>query len=265
LTIKIQGNSDYLTLFNQLNQPNSDDVLASYQTSLSQLHAFIENKSDLFSENSMMNVTVHPLPTELEAIYPDSLILKNGQSYCAMIEKKYSEINIMHQCVSQIMPGALPQASNSIPRQLNASLLTTNGWESFCETMMIEHHYLDQPENQFIFLFNKLKNTFAMLIDIDIHSQNLTIQQAETKISAEFPNIKAINIIQQSRQPCQQTCAVLGEYILSNYLRLLKIENNDASFKTLQNKIISNEALALPLLIQNDGKKYWEKIIKNIG
>ena len=115
---------------------------------------------------------------------------------------EHDDIGLMHTCVHEAWPGHhlqfvtanLNPAARRLPRLLNASATFYEGWALYSEQLMQEEGFLNRPESRVILLRDRLWRALRILIDIEIHTRNISLETAANRLVTElgFPRSQAL-------------------------------------------------------------------------
>src|SRR6185436_20269561 len=103
---------------------------------------------------------------------------------------EHDEIGLTHTCVHEAYPGhhlhfvtvnGTP-AARTLPRLLNASATSYEGWALYCEQLMQEEGFLRQPESRILLLRDRLWRALRVCIDVELHTGELTLEAAADRL-----------------------------------------------------------------------------------
>ena len=182
-----------------------------------------------------------------------------------MLEHNWTSIDLT--CVHEAFPGhhlqfvtANQNPANSLPRLLNASATLYEGWALYCEDLMQEQGFLNKPEHQFIMMRDRLWRAMRVMLDVELHTGGLSIDQAAQRMCKELgfsiDQAKAdINWYTQS--PTVPMGYAVG-WALIKALREQQSQRDDFDLKTFHDKLLSVGSCALPLVIRRAfGEDAW--------
>lgn len=107
---------------------------------------------------------------------------------------RHHTLAIRHTSVHEAYPGHhlqfvtanLDPVSRSAVRLLNRSATLTEGWALYCEMLMTEQGFLDQPLSRYVLLRDRLWRALRVLLDIDLHVHQLSAAAAAQRLVDEL-------------------------------------------------------------------------------
>lgn len=185
---------------------------------------------------------------------------------------EHDAAGIMHTCVHEAWPGHHLQFvtahtrpdSRSLPRLLNASATLYEGWALYSEQLMHEQGFLSLPEQRVILLRDRLWRALRIVIDIGLHTQGMTIEQAANLLTTHlgFPRSQALaDLTWYTRAPTVPLGYATG-WALINALRD-RLRARDAAFTLTKfhDRLIAAGSIALPLVIARQfGADDWRAV-----
>jgi len=189
-----------------------------------------------------------------------------------LLEHNWTSIDLT--CVHEAFPGhhlqfvtANINPHNSLPRLLNSSATFYEGWALYCEDMMQEQGFLDKPEHYFIMLRDRLWRALRVMLDVELHTQNLSIDKAAQRMCNELgfsiDQAKA-DLSWYSQSPTVPMGYATG-WALIKALREEEEKKDDFNLKEFHDRLLSVGSCALPLVIKYEfgdqaWKSAWEKV-----
>ena len=182
-----------------------------------------------------------------------------------LLEHNWTSIDLT--CVHEAFPGhhlqfvtANRNPANSIPRLINASATLYEGWALYCEDLMQEQGFLDKPEHKFIMLRDRLWRAMRVMIDVELHTQNLTIDEAAQRmcdhLGFSIDQAKA-DLSWYTQAPTVPMCYAVGWAII-RALREQQSKQDEFNLKDFHDKLLSVGSSALPLVIKRAfGEDAW--------
>ncbi len=185
-----------------------------------------------------------------------------------MLEHNWISIDLT--CVHEAFPGhhlqfatANQNPRNSLPRMLNASATLYEGWALYCEDLMHEQGFLDKPDHQFIMLRDRLWRAMRVMIDVELHTRGLSIDDAAQRMCNELGFS-----IDQARADlnwyCQSPTVPMGYATGWALIRALRDEVSSQegfSLKMFHDQLLSVGSCALPLVIKCAfGDDAWRRV-----
>jgi len=183
-----------------------------------------------------------------------------------MLEHNWTSIDLT--CVHEAFPGhhlqfvtANRNPENSLPRLLNASATMYEGWALYCEDLMQEQGFLEKPEHRFIMLRDRLWRAMRVMLDVDLHTKNLTIDDAAQlmcdHLHFSIDQAKA-DLSWYTQSPTVPMSYAAG-CALIRALREQQSQSKDFNLKEFHNKLLSVGSCALPLVIKRAfGEEAWK-------
>ncbi|MCK4711025.1 MAG: DUF885 domain-containing protein [Gammaproteobacteria bacterium] len=186
--------------------PSANQLLDSYRKSMQNALAFIRDK-DLVSVPDTQHLSVVETPAFLKheipfAAYDDPTRndpKQQGYYYVTIPDneaglEEHNKTSIDLTSVHEAYPGHhlqfstanLTAGANSLVRVLNATATFYEGWALYCEDLMVEQGYLNKPEHKIIMLRDRLWRALRIMIDIEIHTRGLSIDDAAQKLCDEL-------------------------------------------------------------------------------
>jgi len=189
-----------------------------------------------------------------------------------LLEHNWASIDLT--CVHEAFPGhhlqfatANTNPENSLPRLLNSSATLYEGWALYCENMMQEEGFLNKPEHQFIMLRDRLWRALRVMLDVELQTQNLSIDKAAQRMCDELgfsiDQAKA-DLSWYSKSPTVPMSYAVG-WALIKALREDESKKDDFNLKQFHDRLLSVGSCALPLVIKFEfGDEAWEKACKKV-
>lgn len=184
-----------------------------------------------------------------------------------LLEHNWASIDLT--CVHEAFPGhhlqfvsANINTENSLPRLLNPSASLYEGWALYCEEMMQEQGFLDKPEHRFMMLRDRLWRALRVMLDVQLHCRNLSIDEAASKmckiLGFTIDQAKA-DLSWYSQCPTVPMAYATG-WALIKALREEQSKKPDFSLKQFHDDLLSVGSCALPLVIKYKfGEEAWLK------
>jgi len=174
-----------------------------------------------------------------------------------MLEHNWISIDLT--CVHEAFPGhhlqfvtANNNSANSLPRLLNPSATMYEGWALYCEDLMQEQGFLHKPEHKFIMLRDRLWRALRVMLDVELHCRDLSIDDAAQKmcthLSFSIDQARA-DISWYTQNPTVPMGYAVG-WALIKALREQQSKAEDFNLKDFHNKLLSVGSCALPLVIK---------------
>ena len=182
-----------------------------------------------------------------------------------LLEHNWASIDLT--CVHEAFPGhhlqfvtANSNPNNSLPRLLNTSATFYEGWALYCEDMMQEQGFLNRPEHYFMMLRDRLWRALRVMLDVELHTQNLSIDSAAQRmcdaLGFTIDQAKA-DLSWYSQSPTVPMGYATG-WALIKALRDEESKKEGFNLKNFHRRLLSVGSCALPLVIKNEfGEQAW--------
>jgi len=179
--------------------PQASHLLESYRHKMQAAHAWLL-KSDIITVPEKQSLKVQPTPDFLREVIPFAAYEppmpedrdQRGLYYVTTVEDdallaEHNDFSIDLTSVHEAFPGhhlqfviANQHTKNNVTRLLNASASMFEGWALYCEQLVFEQGLYDKKEHKFIMLRDRLWRALRIIIDVKIHTGQLTLEQAAT-------------------------------------------------------------------------------------
>ena len=266
----------------QQQHPDPDNLLISYQQEMHAAEQFLR-ENDIVTLPAQQTLKVITTPEFLQhqipfAAYLDPSIADLTQTAYFYVtptkdENELKEHNlaaISQTSVHEAWPGHHLQfvtanqsaEGNALLRRLNPSATLYEGWALYCEQMMLEQGFERQAGQRVIMLRDRLWRALRITIDIEIHTQNLSLDDAAQKMiyTLGFSFEQAMGEVRwYSQSPSIPMSYAVG-WALINALRDIIDPANTVELKAFHDKLLASGSIALPLVIQRQfGQDIWQK------
>jgi len=271
----------------QLHHPTSEVLLATYQQEMKAAESFLR-ENDLISMPQLQTLKVIETPTFLQhqipfAAYLDPSIadLEQTAYYYVTPNKNNAELAehnfaaISQTSIHEAWPGhhlqfvTANQATDgsSLLRRLHPSATLFEGWALYCEQMMLEQGFERYPGQEIIMLRDRLWRALRIIIDVEIHTQNLSLEDAAQKMVDElgFSFEQAMGECRwYSQSPTVPMSYAVG-WALINALREIIDPETEQDLKAFHDTLLSSGSIALSLVIQAQfGQETWLKCCHHV-
>jgi len=150
--------------------------------------------------------------------------------------------------------------ADNMTRSVHASASLYEGWALYCEDLMEEQGFLDRKEHRFIMLRDRLWRALRVIIDVKIHTQDLSIADA-SKLMVEklgFDQQQAdAELAWYSTAPTVPLCYATG-YELIKAVREHQQQKPGFELKAFHDALLQQGSIALPLVIRRAfGEDAW--------
>ena len=189
-----------------------------------------------------------------------------------LLEHNWASIDLT--CVHEAFPGhhlqfvsANRNPRNSLARTIHSSATLYEGWALYCEDMMQEQGFLAQPEHQFMMLRDRLWRALRVMLDVELHTRGLSIDQAAQRMCRELGfdiDQARADLSWYSQCPTVPMSYATG-WALIRALRELEEEKADFNLKQFHDRLLSVGSCALPLVIKYEfGEATWQAVHKKV-
>lgn len=271
----------------QQQHPSADQLLSSYQLEMKAAEDFV-HEQDLISmpDNQTLHVVATPQFLQHQipfAAYLDPSIadaLQTGYYYVTPTQdkaelKEHNLAAISQTSVHEAWPGHHLQfvlanqstEGSALLRRLNPSATLYEGWALYCEQMMLEQGFERHAGQRIIMLRDRLWRALRIIIDVEIHTQNLSLSDAAQKMinALGFSHEQAMSELSwYSQSPTTPMSYAVG-WALINALRDIIKPADNTELKAFHDKLLSSGSIALPLVIQHQfGENTWLKCCQHV-
>lgn len=197
---ELTGHEDIQALIQQIQSrhPAAKDLMQRYKERMNAAHSFLKDH-DVVPMPESQKLSVIETPSYLRHQIPFAAYMEpapndpdqNGYYYVTPVDDdellaEHNELSIDHTCVHEAWPGHhlqfvtanASETSRSLPRFLNASATLYEGWALYCEELMVEQGFLNQPESRFQLLRDRLWRALRIQIDVSLHCREMSIDEA---------------------------------------------------------------------------------------
>lgn len=186
---------------------------------------------------------------------------------------EHNSAGLMHTCVHEAYPGHhlqfvtanLNPSARTLPRLLRASSTLYEGWALYCEQLMHEQGFLDRPAQRFILLKDRLWRALRILIDVDIHTRGVGVEQAAERLVTHlgFPRAQALGELKWYTHSPAVPMGYATGWALINALRdrLRALAGRGFELSAFHDRLLSVGSIALPLVIRRAfGEDAWASV-----
>jgi uncharacterized protein (DUF885 family) len=165
----------------------------------------------------------------------------------------------------QFVTANLNETARSLPRLLNPSATLYEGWALYCEQMMLEEGFSPSPEQEFIMLKDRLWRALRIMLDVELHCRELSIEDATQRMVDELgmhPQQAVADLMWYTRSPGIPMGYATG-WELINALRDRQKATMGESFslKDFHDALLSGGSMALSLVIRRVfGDELWADV-----
>ncbi|MDH5408204.1 MAG: DUF885 domain-containing protein [Gammaproteobacteria bacterium] len=289
VTQKLRGDEDIAAMTASLQSDGlgDKDLIGTYREAMEAAKKFvIDNKLVTIPAKELLKVI--ETPVFLRHVIPFAAYLdpapndpeQQGYYYVTPPAKgevgDHNLISLRHTCVHEAWPGHhlqfvtanLNNTSNTLPRLINASASLYEGWALYCEQLMHEEGFLNHPESEFVLLKDRLWRALRIMIDVEIQTRGVTIEQAAEKMQSllGFSQREAMGELSWYSQAPGVPMGYATGWALINATRdRLKSVEKDFGLQKFHDQLLSAGSVALPLVIKHCfGKPMWDSVSKQV-
>ncbi len=266
--------------------PDASQLLDAYRKKMQAAHAWLL-KSDIVTVPEKQSLKVLQTPVFMRELIPFAAYEppmphdeeQRGLYYVTTVKDEsllaeHNHFSIDLTSVHEAFPGHHLQfviANQShrcnVTRLLHASASMYEGWALYCEQLVFEQGLYDKEEHQFIMLRDRLWRALRVVIDVNIHTGQFSIDDAVNLLVDKlgFDSLQAkLEINWYSNSATTPLCYAIGrEIILKTRDKILgDIDAIDkAKLKGFHDRLLSQGSIALPLIIQDVfGEQVWQSV-----
>ena len=284
VTQELQGDTDVDALMKKIQQhhPKKENVLEEYRTQMLAARKFVE-ENDIVSLPAKESLKVIETPNFLQhqipfaAYYEPSPADAKQQGYYYVTPAKsdvelgeQNYVSLKHTCVHEAWPGHHLQfvkanskpTSSTLPRLLNASATLYEGWALYCEQLMHELGFITEEESKFVLLKDRLWRALRIMIDVAIHTRNLSLDDAAKLMQDKlgFSNAQAMGDLTWYTHAAGVPMGYATGWALINALKKQQQEQEGFDLKTFHDTLLSSGSIALSLaIVRGFGLAAWKE------
>lgn len=271
----------------QQRHPSADQLLSNYQHEMKAAETFLREQ-DLITlpDTQMLNVVTTPPFLQHQIPFAAYLApciadtLQTGYYYVTPTKddtelKEHNLAAISQTSVHEAWPGHHLQfvianqstEGSALLRRLNPSATLYEGWALYCEQMMLEQGFERHSGQRIIMLRDRLWRALRIIIDVEIHTQHLSLSGAAQKMvdALGFSHDQAMSELRwYSQSPTVPMSYAVG-WALINALRDIINPTDNTELKAFHDKLLASGSIALPLVIQHQfGENIWLKCCQQV-
>jgi uncharacterized protein (DUF885 family) len=262
--------------------PHAAQLLASYQQAMQGAQAWLF-ESDIVSIPEKQSLKVQQTPDFMRGIIPFAAYQppnpqdeqQRGLYYVTTVEdetllQEHNQYSMDLTSAHEAFPGhhlqfviANQAHKNNAVRLLNDSASMYEGWALYCEQLAFEQGLYQQKEHQFIMLRDRLWRALRIIIDIKIHTGQMSftdaVQLLVDKLGFDQSQAKA-EISWYSSAATTPLCYALGREIILQTRQQIDVSDK-IKLKAFHDVLLSQGSIALPLVIQSVfGEAVWQSV-----
>jgi uncharacterized protein (DUF885 family) len=248
--------------------PKSDELLDVYRREMARAREFVVSR-DIVTIPKGESLKIEPTPPFLRGITPYAAYMMPGplekmqqgiffvtpvdpQSSREEQEQKlkghyYGKLPVT--ALHEAYPGhhlqlVYANSVGSLPRKLGAfiSTLFIEGWAFYCEELMEQLGYINQPVQRLGRLSDQLWRAARIVLDVSLHTRNMTVQEGidflVNRCGLEPSNARA-EVRRYTATPTQPMSYLIGKLEIIKLIDEYKKRHPQASLKEIHDAVLS--------------------------
>ena len=269
------------------NHPSAGQLLSFYQQEMQASYDYL-TAHDLVSMPGRQHLSVVDTPSFLRhqipfAAYVAPSVADLRQSafyYVTPVTtdaelREHSFAAIAQTSVHEAWPGHHLQfvsanqsdTGSALVRRLFPCSTLYEGWALYCEEMMLEHGFERYPGQRLIMLNDRLWRALRVIIDVNIHSGEWTLEQAVQEMVDKlgFSHQQAVSECNWYSQAPTIPMSYAAGWALISTLKDIVNPTDDKALKAFHDKLLSCGSVALPLVIEHQfGSTIWQRCCQHV-
>jgi uncharacterized protein (DUF885 family) len=248
--------------------PKADELLDVYRREMARAREFVVSR-DIATIPEGESLKIEPTPPYLRGIMPYAAYMMPGplekmQQGIFLVTpvdpqspKEEQEEKLKGHYYGKLPVTALHEAYpghhlqlvyangvGSLPRKLGAfiSTLFIEGWAFYCEELMEQLGYIDQPMQRLGRLSDQLWRAARIILDVSLHTKNMTVQEGidflVNKCGLEPSNARA-EVRRYTGTPTQPMSYLIGKLEIVKLITEYKNRHPQASLKQVHDAVLS--------------------------
>jgi uncharacterized protein (DUF885 family) len=189
---------------------------------------------------------------------------------------EHNLVSLQHTCVHEAWPGHHLQfvtansrtSSRSLPRLINISATMYEGWALYCEQLMAEQGFLQQPESQFVLLKDRLWRALRVMLDVDlhVHGQSLTAAAQMMHERLGFSHAQAMGELSwYTQSPTVPMGYATGWALITTARTRLQAISAQFDLREFHDHLLSTGSIGLPWVIRRAfGEPLWNSVQQSV-
>lgn len=258
--------------------PKTDELLDAYRREMARARQFVATR-DIVTIPAGESLKIEPTPPFLRGIIPYAAYMMPGplekmQQGIFLVTpvdpqspKEEQEEKLKGHYYGKLPATALHEAYpghhlqlvyangvGSLPRKLGAlvSTLFVEGWAFYCEELMEQLGYIDQPLQRLGRLSDQLWRAARIILDVSLHTKKMTVQEGidflVDRCGLEPSNARA-EVRRYTATPTQPMSYLIGKLEIVKLITEYKKRHPQASLKKVHDAVLSCGSLP-PRLMQ---------------
>ena len=262
--------------------PEANHLLETYRNKMQAAHAWLA-KADIVTLPEKQSLKVQQTPVFMRDVIPFAAYEppmpndeeQRGLYYVTTVEDEallaeHNNFSIDLTSVHEAFPGhhlqfvlANRYTADNVTRLINASASMYEGWALYCEQLVFEQGLYAEKEHRFIMLRDRLWRALRIIIDVKIHTGQMTLDQAAEllveKLGFDLSQAKA-EIAWYSSAAATPLCYAVGREIILRTRDRIDVSDKE-KLKAFHDRILSQGSIALPLIIETVfGEEVWQSV-----
>lgn len=248
--------------------PKADELLDVYRREMARARQFVASR-DIVTIPKGESLKIEPTPPFLRGIMPYAAYMMPGplektQQGIFLVtpvdpnspkEEQEQKLKGHHYgklpvtALHEAYPGhhlqlVYANSVGSLPRKLGSfiSTLFIEGWAFYCEELMEQLGYIDQPLQRLGRLSDQLWRAARIILDVSLHTKNMTVQEGidflVSKCGLEPTNARA-EVRRYTSTPTQPMSYLIGKLEILKLIDEYKKRHPKASLKQIHDAVLS--------------------------
>ncbi|MGQ9546424.1 MAG: DUF885 domain-containing protein [Dehalococcoidia bacterium] len=248
--------------------PKADELLDVYRREMARARDFVASR-DIVSIPKGESLKIEPTPPFLRGTIPYAAYMMPGpleemQQGIFLVTPvdpnspaKEQEQKLKGHCYAKLPITALHEAYpghhlqlvyangvGSLPRKLGSfmSTLSIEGWAFYCEELMEQLGYIDQPLQRLARLSDQLWRAARIILDVSLHTKGMTVEEGINflvdKCGLEPTNARA-EVRRYTSSPTQPMSYLIGKLEILKLIDDYKKKRPEASLKQIHDAVLS--------------------------
>jgi len=290
VTLQLQGDDNVAALMARIQQQYRPerDLLSVYRENMQAAFDFVRDRQLVsIPEQQFLHVVETPIFLRHQipfAAYWNPMPTDPAQTGYYYVtppqdEASWGEHNLVslrHTCVHEAWPGHHLQfvtanrrsSSRSLPRLIDISATLYEGWALYCEELMVEQGFLQQPESQFVLLKDRLWRALRVMLDVDlhVHGQSLTAAAETMHHRLGFSHAQAMGELSwYTHSPTVPMGYATGWALISRARSRLQAMNSEFRLDEFHDRLLSAGSIGLPWVIRRVfGEPLWNSVRQSV-
>ena len=290
VTVQLQGDDNVAALTTRIQEQfrPTRDLLTIYKEQMQAAHDFVEARhlvslpaqeflhvveTPIFLRHQIPFAAYwNPMPTDPAQTAYYYVTPPQDEASCG----EHNLVSLQHTCVHEAWPGHHLQfvtansrtSSRSLPRLINTSATLYEGWALYCEQLMVEQGFLQQPESQFVLLKDRLWRALRVILDVDlhVHGQDLSAAAQTMHERLGFSHAQAMGELSWYTQAPTVPMGYATGWALINMARTrLQAITPQFDLRHFHDHLLSAGSIGLPWTIRRVfGEPLWSSVRQSV-